>query len=60
MSSWGKTLMAMVSIAILGFATWLFKVDFQLMLLLSIAYDLTYMRIDKDHEQHQGTDTPRD
>lgn len=52
MSSWGKTFMAMVSIAILGVAAWIFKVDFQLMLLLSIAYDLTYLRIDKDNEQH--------
>ena len=52
MSSWGKTFMAMVSIALLGFFAGIFKVDFQLMLLLSIAYDLTYMRIDKEHEQH--------
>ena len=52
MSSWGKSFMAMASIAIFGFAAWIFKVDFQLMLLLSIAYDLTYMRIDKDNEQH--------
>lgn len=50
MSSWGKTFKAMVSIAILGFAAWIFKVDFQLMLLFSIAYDLTYMRIDKDND----------
>lgn len=42
----------MLSIAILGFAAWIFKVDIQLMLLFSIAYDLTYMRIDKDNEQH--------
>lgn len=52
MTSFGKKIMAMVSIAILGLAAWIFKVDFQLMLLLSIAYDLTYMRIDKDYEQH--------
>ena len=52
MSNLGKTFMAMVSIAILGFAAWIFKVDFQLMLLISIAYDLTYMRIDKENEQH--------
>lgn len=52
MSSCGKTFMAMLSIAILGFAAWIFKVDIQLMLLFSIAYDLTYMRIDKDNEQH--------
>ena len=54
MSSWGKTFRAMVSIAILGFAAWIFKVDFQLMLLFSIAYDLTYLRIDKDNEQPSG------
>lgn len=52
MSSLGKTFMAMVSIAILGFAAWIFKVDFQFMLLLSIAYDLTYMRIDKEYDKH--------
>lgn len=52
MSDWGKTIMAMVSIAILGFAAWIFKIDLQLILLFSIAYDLTYMRIDKDNEQH--------
>lgn len=52
MNSWGKTFKALVSISILGFAAWIFKVDFQLMLLLSIAYDLTYMRIDKEYEQH--------
>lgn len=50
MSIWGKTFRAMVSIAILVFAAWIFKVDLQLMLLFSIAYDLTYMRIDKDNE----------
>ena len=52
MSSWGKTFMAMLSIAIFGFVAWIFKVDLQVMLLFSIAYDLTYMRIDKDNEQH--------
>ena len=44
--------MAMASVAILGFAAWIFEVDLQLMLLFSIAYDLTYLRIDKDNEQH--------
>lgn len=52
MSSLGKTFLTMVSIAFLGFVAWIFKVDFQLMLLFSIAYDLNYMRIDKDYEQH--------
>lgn len=51
MNSWGKTLEAMVSIAILGLCSWLFKVDFQLLLLLSIAYDLTYIRIEKEEEK---------
>ena len=50
MSSWGKTFRAIISIAFLGFAAWLFKVDFQVILLFSIAYDLTYIRIDKDNE----------
>lgn len=50
MSSWGKTFKAMVSIAMLGFAAWIFEIDFRLMLLLSIAYDLTYLRINKDNE----------
>lgn len=52
MSDWGKMLTAMASIAILGLVAWIFKVDLQMMLLFSIAYDLTYMRIDKDNEQH--------
>lgn len=52
MGSWGKTIKAMVSIAIFGFAAWIFEVDLQLMLLISIAYDFTYLRIDKEDEQH--------
>lgn len=52
MGSWDKTFRAMISIAIVGFAAWIFEVDLQLMLLFSIAYDLTYLRIDKDNEQH--------
>ena len=51
MSEFGKMTMAMVSLAILGFAAWIFKVDFQVMLLFSIAYDLTYMRIDRSHDK---------
>lgn len=47
-----KMILALLNIAILGFFTWLFNVDINTMLLFSIAYDLTYMRIDKDHEQH--------
>ena len=50
MSSWRTMLTAMASIAILGLAAWIFKIDFQLILLFSIAYDLTYIRIDKDNE----------
>ena len=57
--SWVKTFRAMISIVILGFVSWMFKVDFQLMLLFSIAYDLTYMRISKYDEQDRE-DTPRD
>ena len=52
MSSWGKIFMTIVSIAIPLFFAWIFKVDLQLMLLLSIAGDLTYMRIDKENDQH--------
>lgn len=59
MSSLGKTFMAIVSIAILGFAAVIYKVDFQLLLLLSIAYDLTYMRIDKDNGDERGDDKGR-
>lgn len=52
MSNLGKAILALVAIAFVGFGAWLFKVDLQLMLLFSIAYDLTYMRIDKENEQH--------
>lgn len=51
MSSWGKTFLAMVSIAILGLAAWIFEIDLQTMLLFSIAYDLTYLRINKNYEE---------
>jgi len=50
MSDWIKTFMALMSMAVLAFTARIFKVDFQLMLLCSIAYDLIYMRIDKDNE----------
>ena len=52
MTNWGKPLATMVSIAILGFGAWIFKIDLQLMLLFSIAYDLTYIRIDRENEKH--------
>ena len=51
MSSWGKTFLAMVSIAIFGLAAWIFEIDLQTMLLFSIAYDLTYLRINKIDEE---------
>lgn len=59
MNNWSITFETMISIAILVFAAWIFKVDLQLLLLLSIAYDITYMRIDKYNEQHRKN-TPRD
>lgn len=45
------TIRTMISICVLGFFSWLFKVDFQLMLLVSVAYDLTYMRIEKERDK---------
>lgn len=51
MSSWGKSLTALVSIAILGLAAWIFEIDLQTMLLFSIAYDLTYLRMNKNDEE---------
>ena len=51
MSSWGKALTAMASIAILGLAAWIFEIDLQMMLLFSIAYDLTYLRMNKNDEE---------
>lgn len=51
MSSWGKSLTAMVSITILGLAACIFEIDLQTMLLFSIAYDLTYLRINKNDEE---------
>lgn len=41
---------AFISIAILGFFAWLFDVDINTMLLFSIAFDLTYLRMNKDDE----------
>lgn len=47
-----KTLIkAMISITILGLCSWLFNVDFQLLLLADIAYELTYIRIEKEEEK---------
>lgn len=54
MSSWGKALTAMASIAILGLAAWIFEIDLQMMLLFSIAYDLTYLRINKNDEEKKS------
>lgn len=44
-------LLSMASLCILCGVGWLFKVDIQLMLLLSIAYDLTYQRIKAEEEK---------
>ena len=41
----------MLSLLILAGCAWLFKVDITLMLLWSIAYDLTYLRIKKTKEE---------
>lgn len=51
MNSWGEALTAMASIAILGLAAWIFEIDLQTMLLFSIAYDLTYLRVNKNDEE---------
>lgn len=51
MSNWGKTFLAMVSIAILGLGAWLFKVDINTMLLFSIAFDLIYLKLSKIEEE---------
>ena len=47
----GKMILALISIAILGFSAWLFDVDINTMLLFSIAFDLTYLRINKNDEE---------
>ena len=47
----GKMILSLVCIAILGFGAWLFKVDINTMLLFSIAFDLTYLRISKIEEE---------
>lgn len=41
----------MISLTILGLGSWLFNVDFQLLLLVDIAYELTYIRIEKEEEK---------
>ena len=40
---------AMLTIVLLALFSWLFKVDFQLLLLMSIAYDTTYVRLTKEN-----------
>ena len=46
----GTMIRAMISIGLLALFGWLFKVDFQLLLILSIAYDLTYLRIQREED----------
>ena len=46
-----KMLSALISIAILGFFAWLFDVDINTMLLFSIVFDLTYLRMKNDEEK---------
>ena len=41
----------MITLTILGLGSWLFNVDFQLLLLVDIAYELTYIRIEKEEEK---------
>ena len=53
MNNWGKALTAMASIVILGLAAWIFEIDLQMMLLFSIAYDLTYLRINKNEKDEK-------
>jgi hypothetical protein len=47
----GKMILSLVSIAILGFGAWLFKVDINTMLLFSIAFDLIYLKLSKIEEE---------
>lgn len=42
---------SMISLTILALCSWLFNVDFQLFLLVDIAYELTYIRIEKEEEK---------
>lgn len=46
--NWKTLLMSFVSIAVLALMSWLLKIDFQMLLLMSIAFDLTYMRNKED------------
>lgn len=41
----------MISLTILALCSRLFNVDFQLLLLVDIAYELTYIRIKKEEEK---------
>lgn len=41
----------MIILTILGLGGWLFNVDFQLLLLADIAYELTYSRIEREEEK---------
>ena len=41
----------MISLTILALCSRLFNVDFQLLLVANIAYELTYIRIEKEEEK---------
>ena len=41
----------MISLTILALCSWLFNIDFQLLLIADIAYELTYIRIEKEEEK---------
>lgn len=46
-----EMIFALISIATFGFFAWLFDVDINTMLLFSIAFDLTYLRMNKNDEE---------
>jgi uncharacterized membrane protein len=48
-----KMIFALINIAILGFCALLFDVDINTMLLFSIAFDLIYLRMNKDEEKEK-------
>ena len=46
-----ETFLAFVGIIILGLCTWLFDVDFQIMLLIDIAFDLKVIKMKMEDEK---------
>ena len=46
----GTMIRTMISLTILALCSWLFNVDFQQLLLVDIAYQLTYIRIKKEEK----------